>query len=109
MDIRLDDELFEKISAGTKTVEVFLNDDQMKHFGVGDTLAIHRASNEDDYILTSAWSIKKCRSIAEVYQKFSEKAVGLSSKELARLYPAEKVKRHGFLAIKIKLLKPNYE
>lgn len=109
MDIRLDDELFEKISAGTKTVEVFLNNEQMKHFSVGDTLAIHRASDDEDYILTSAWSIKKCRSIAEVYQKYSEKSVGMPPSKLAELYAIDAIKRHGLLAIKIKLLKPNYE
>jgi ASC-1-like (ASCH) protein len=108
VDIRLNDKLFEKISTGSKTVEVFLNDEQMKHFGVGDTLAIHRESNDDDYILTSVWSIKKCRTIDEVYQKFPAAAIGLTSTELAQSYSTEAIKRHGLLAIKIRLLKSNF-
>lgn len=109
MDIRLSDELFEKILAGSKTVEVFLNDEQMKHFGVGDTLAIHRKSKDDDYVLTSVWSIKKCRTVDEIYQKFSATAIGLTPTELSRLYPPATVKQHGLLAIKIKRLKPNFD
>ncbi|KRL96861.1 hypothetical protein [Liquorilactobacillus satsumensis] len=109
MDIKLDDVLFEKISSGSKTVEVFLNDGQMKHFGVGDTIAIHRGSNDEDMVLVSAWSIKKCRNLAELYQKYSPAAVGMEQAELAQLYSAEDIKKHGLLAIKIKLLKPNFE
>ncbi|WP_240143881.1 ASCH domain-containing protein [Liquorilactobacillus mali] len=92
MDISLGDELFDKISNGTKTVEVFLNDEQMKHFGVGDTLAIHRKSDNEDVILTSAWSIKKCRTMTELYQRYAPEAVGMAPNELSGIYDSDTVK-----------------
>lgn len=109
MDIRLCDELFEKISNGTKTVEIFPNDEQMKHFGVGDTLAIHRESDDEDVILTSAWSIKKCRTVTELYQRYTPEAIGMTAVEFSQIYDADTVKKQGLLAVKMKVLKPNYE
>ncbi|MDC7952233.1 ASCH domain-containing protein [Liquorilactobacillus mali] len=109
MDISLGDELFDKISNGTKTVEVFLNDEQMKHFGVGDTLAIHRKSDNEDVILTSAWSIKKCRTMTELYQRYTPEAVGMAPNELSGIYDSDTVKKQGLLAVKMKVLRPNYE
>ncbi|KRN06234.1 hypothetical protein FD15_GL001431 [Liquorilactobacillus sucicola DSM 21376 = JCM 15457] len=101
--------LFEKISSGTKTVEIFLNEEEMKHFSVGDTLAIHRKSNEEDMILASAWSIKKFKKLADVYKVYSETAIGLSLESLDKIYPQNDVKKHGVLAVKMRVLKPNYD
>ncbi|KRL04583.1 hypothetical protein FD46_GL001715 [Liquorilactobacillus oeni DSM 19972] len=81
----------------------------MKHFGVGDTIAIHRRSDNEDTVLVSAWSIKKCRTLSELYQKYSPAAVGMEQAELAQMYSEEDIKKNGLLAIKIKLLKPNFE
>ncbi|WP_311407621.1 ASCH domain-containing protein [Liquorilactobacillus uvarum] len=109
MDILLDDLLFEKISNGTKTVEIFLNDEEMKHFSVGDTLAVHRKSDKEDMILASAWSIKKFKKLAEIYKLYSEETVGLSLDELTQVYPQNVVKKHGVLAVKMRVLKANYD
>ncbi|KRL01514.1 hypothetical protein FC81_GL001197 [Liquorilactobacillus capillatus DSM 19910] len=105
----MDDVLFEKISNGTKTVEIFLNEEEMKHFSVGDTLAIHRKSDEEDMILVSAWSIKKFKKLADIYKVYSETAIGLSLAELQKVYPATVAQKHGVLAVKMRVLKTNYD
>lgn len=110
-EMRLNNEPFNKIKEGTKTVELRLLDEKRKTLRVGDKIIFtNRANNEKiDVVITNLF---KADSFAPIYEKYSKVAMGYNEEDAAKpddmeeYYSKEEIKKYGCIAIEIeKVLK----
>lgn len=110
-EMRLNNEPFNKIKEGTKTVELRLLDEKRKALRVGDKIIFtNRANNEKiDVVITNLF---KADSFAPIYEKYSKVAMGYNEEDEAKpedmeeYYSKEEIKKYGCIAIEIeKVLK----
>ena len=109
--MNLDDEPFQKIASGQKTIELRLNDERRQNLKVGDYLAF--SNNESGAkIVAEIKQLHKFANFDELYGTLDLSKCGYSSNQLAnaspkdmlKYYPAEKQARYGALGIEIQLL-----
>ena len=110
-EMRLNNEPFNKIKEGTKTVELRLLDEKRKALRVGDKIIFtNRANNEKiDVVITNLF---KADSFEPIYEKYSKVAMGYNEEDDAKpedmeeYYSKEEIKKYGCIAIEIeKVLK----
>lgn len=110
-EMRLNNEPFNKIKGGTKTVELRLLDEKRKALRVGDKIIFtNRANNEKiDVVITNLF---KADSFEPIYEKYSKVAMGYNEEDDAKpedmeeYYSKEEIKKYGCIAIEIeKVLK----
>lgn len=110
-EMRLNNEPFNKIKEGTKTVELRLLDEKRKTLRVGDKIIFtNRTNNEKiDVVVTNLF---KADSFAPIYEKYSKVAMGCNEEDEAKpedmeeYYSKEEIKKYGCIAIEIeKVLK----
>lgn len=110
-EMRLNNEPFNKIKEGTKTVELRLLDEKRKALRVGDKIIFtNRANNEKiDVVITNLF---KADSFEPIYEKYSKVAMGYNeeddakSEDMEEYYSKEEIKKYGCIAIEIeKVLK----
>lgn len=110
-EMRLNNEPFNKIKEGTKTVELRLLDVKRKALRAGDKIIFtNRANNEKiDVVITNLF---KADSFAPIYEKYSKVAMGYNEEDDAKpedmeeYYSKEEIKKYGCIAIEIeKVLK----
>lgn len=110
-EMRLNNEPFNKIKEGTKTVELRLLDEKRKALRVGDKIIFtNRANNEKiDVVVTNLF---KADSFEPIYEKYSKVAMGYNEEDDAKpedmeeYYSKEEIKKYGCIAIEIeKVLK----
>ena len=110
-EMRLNNEPFNKIKEGTKTVELRLLDEKRKALRVGDKIIFtNRANNEKIDVLVT--NLFKADSFEPIYEKYSKVAVGYNEEDEAKpedmeeYYSKEEIKKYGCIAIEIeKVLK----
>lgn len=110
-EMRLNNEPFNKIKEGTKTVELRLLDEKRKALRVGDKIIFtNRANNEKIDVLVT--NLFKADSFEPIYEKYSKVAMGYNEEEDAKsedmeeYYSKEEIKKYGCIAIEIeKVLK----
>ena len=110
-EMRLNNEPFNKIKEGTKTVELRLLDEKRKALRVGDKIIFtNRANNEKIDVLVT--NLFKADSFEPIYEKYSKVAMGYNEEDEARpedmeeYYSKEEIKKYGCIAIEIeKVLK----
>lgn len=110
-EMRLNNEPFNKIKEGTKTVELRLLDEKRKALRVGDKIIFtNRANNEKIDVLVT--NLFKADSFAPIYEKYSKVAMGYNEEDDAKpedmeeYYSKEEIKKYGCIAIEIeKVLK----
>lgn len=110
-EMRLNNEPFNKIKEGTKTVELRLLDEKRKTLRVGDKIIFtNRANNEKIDVLVT--NLFKADSFEPIYEKYSKVAMGYNEEEDAKsedmeeYYSKEEIKKYGCIAIEIeKVLK----
>lgn len=110
-EMRLNNEPFNKVKEGTKTVELRLLDEKRKALRVGDRIIFtNRANNEKiDVIITNLF---KADSFAPIYEKYSKVSMGYNEEDddkpedMEEYYSKEEIKKYGCIAIEIeKVLK----
>lgn len=110
-EMRLNNEPFNKIKEGTKTVELRLLDEKRKTLRVGDKIIFtNRTNNEKiDVVITNLF---KADSFEPIYEKYSKVAMGYNeedeakSEDMEEYYSKEEIKKYGCIAIEIeKVLK----
>lgn len=110
-EMRLNNEPFNKIKEGTKTVELRLLDEKRKTLRVGDKIIFtNRTNNEKiDVVVTNLF---KADSFAPIYEKYSKVAIGYNEEDdtkpedMEKYYSKEEIKKYGCIAIEIeKVLK----
>lgn len=110
-EMRLNNEPFNKIKEGTKTVELRLLDEKRKTLRVGDkTIFTNRTNNEKIDVLVT--NLFKADSFEPIYEKYSKVAMGYNEEDEAKpedmeeYYSKEEIKKYGCIAIEIeKVLK----
>ena len=110
-EMRLNNEPFNKIKEGTKTVELRLLDEKRKALRVGDKIIFtNRANNEKIDVLVT--NLFKADSFEPIYEKYSKVAMGDNEEDEAKpedmeeYYSKEEIKKYGCIAIEIeKVLK----
>ena len=110
-EMRLNNEPFNKIKEGTKTVELRLLDEKRKALRVGDKIIFtNRANNEKIDVLVT--NLFKADSFEPIYEKYSKVAMGYNEEndakpeDMEEYYSKEEIKKYGCIAIEIeKVLK----
>lgn len=110
-EMRLNNEPFNKIKEGTKTVELRLLDEKRKTLRVGDKIIFtNRTNNEKIDVLVT--NLFKADSFEPIYEKYSKVAMGYNKEDNAKpedmeeYYSKEEIKKYGCIAIEIeKVLK----
>ena len=110
-EMRLNNEPFNKIKEGTKTVELRLLDEKRKALRVGYKIIFtNRANNEKIDVLVT--NLFKADSFEPIYEKYSKVAMGYNEEDEAKpedmeeYYSKEEIKKYGCIAIEIeKVLK----
>lgn len=110
-EMRLNNEPFNKIKEGTKTVELRLLDEKRKTLRVEDKIIFtNRANNEKIDVLVT--NLFKADSFEPIYEKYSKVAMGYNKEDNAKpedmeeYYSKEEIKKYGCIAIEIeKVLK----
>lgn len=108
-EMKLNNEPFECIENGTKTIELRLNDEKRKLLTVGDYIEFtNRVTNEK--LLVEVIDLFKYNSFEELYKHFNKIEMGYSineeanPKDMENYYSKEEQEKYGVLGIKIKKL-----
>ena len=108
-EMKLNNEPFECIKNGTKTIELRLNDEKRKLLTVGDYIEFtNRVTNEK--LLVEVIDLFKYNSFEELYKHFNKIEMGYSineeanPKDMENYYSKEEQEKYGVLGIKIKKL-----
>lgn len=108
-EMKLNNEPFECIKNGTKTIELRLNDKKRKLLTVGDYIEFtNRVTNEK--LLVEVIDLFKYNSFEELYKHFNKIEMGYSineeanPKDMENYYSKEEQEKYGVLGIKIKKL-----
>lgn len=106
-EMKLNNEPFECIKNGTKTIELRLNDEKRKLLTVGDYIEFtNRVTNEK--LLVEVIDLFKYNSFEELYKHFNKIEMGYSineeanPKDMENYYSKEEQEKYGVLGIKIK-------
>ena len=108
-EMKLNNEPFECIKNGTKTIELRLNDEKRKLLTVGDYIEFtNRVTNEK--LLVEVIDLFKYNSFEELYKHFNKIEMGYfineeaNPKDMENYYSKEEQEKYGVLGIKIKKL-----
>lgn len=108
-EMKLNNEPFECIKNGTKTIELRLNDEKRKLLTVGDYIEFtNKVTNEK--LLVEVIDLFKYNSFEELYKHFNKIEIGYSineeanPKDMENYYSKEEQEKYGVLGIKIKKL-----
>ena len=108
-EMKLNNEPFECIKNGTKTIELRLNDEKRKLLTVGDYIEFtNRVTNEK--LLVEVIDLFKYNSFEELYKHFNKIEMGYSineeanPKDMENYYSKEEQEKYGVLGIKTKKL-----
>lgn len=108
-EMKLNNEPFECIKNGTKTIELRLNDEKRKLLTIGDYIEFtNRVTNEK--LLVEVIDLFKYNSFEELYKHFNKIEMGYSineeanPKDMENYYSKEEQEKYGVLGIKIKKL-----
>ena len=108
-EMKLNNEPFECIKNGTKTIELRLNDEKRKLLTVGDYIEFtNRITTEK--LLVEVIDLFKYNSFEELYKHFNKIEMGYSineeanPKDMENYYSKEEQEKYGVLGIKIKKL-----
>ena len=104
--MKLNDDPFERIKNGTKTIEFRLYDEKRRKVKIGDKIEFSKLPDLQEKILVDVLDLYTVPSFEELFEKLYE------DKELAKqkanamyeIYSPENEKKYGVVGIKIKLV-----
>ncbi len=106
-EMKLNNEPFESIKKGTKTIELRLNDEKRQLLKVNDLIEFTNISTNEKMIV-KVECLYHYQSFEELYKHFDKISMGYSENDVAnsndmeKYYSKEEQKRYGVLGIKIK-------
>lgn len=101
---------YAKIEAGTKTIELRLNDEKRQKISVGDEIVFTNTEFEDKKLRTRVLALHHFPSFAELYKNLPLQKCGYAEGEVAdpddmlSYYPRERELLYGALGIELKLI-----
>lgn len=107
---RLNEEPFESIKSGAKTIEMRLNDEKRQLLCCGDQIIFVKRDDEKMQIATRVIGLHKFKNFEELYGHFDKKVLGYKENETAKpsdmskYYDKDEIDKFGVLGIEIKLI-----
>ncbi len=108
-NMRLDETYFQKIKAGTKTIEMRLYDEKRQKVQVGDVIEFTCIAN-GEVIHTKVLALHVYPSFEDLYNKFDKVTLGYNEWEIAlytdmeQYYSPTEIEKYGVVGIEIKLI-----
>ena len=108
-NMKLNNEPFNLIKNGTKTVELRLNDEKRKLLNIGDKIEFTNITNGEK-LSVDIINLHKYPSFEELYKHFDKISLGYAEDEIAdpkdmeQYYPQDKQEKYGVLGIEIEVL-----
>lgn len=105
--MKLNNEPFNLIKNGTKTVELRLNDEKRKLFNIGDEIEFTNITNGEK-LFVDIINLHKYPSFKELYKHFNKIEMGYTadepaeSKDMEAYYSKEDQDKYGTLGIEIR-------
>ena len=107
--MKLNQEPFEAIKNGTKTVEFRLYDEKRKKVQVGDEIEFSKLPELQEKLLVKVIDLYKEESFAKLFKKVfvgeDEEKIIEKAKSMNRFYAPEQEKEYGVVGIKIEVIK----
>lgn len=107
-NMNLNNEPFELIKSGSKTIELRLNDEKRRLLNVGDEILFNNRSNNEK-LLTTIVDLHRYDSFKSLYKDFDKVSLGYKEDEISDLrdmneyYSKEDEERYGVVGIELKL------
>lgn len=107
--MKLNEQPFNSIRKGTKTIEMRLNDEKRKLLKVGDVIIFTNLKTKEE-LNVKVLALHVCKSFKDLYLKFDKTKLGYEITEEAnyedmhKYYSEEDIKNFGVLGIEIKLI-----
>lgn len=109
--MKLNDEPFQKIKSGSKTIELRLYDEKRRRLNIGDYISFSRVCNTNDKIAVKIKGLYQSDSFCELFEDISIEKCGNSNDvtiddviaRLRKYYSKEDELRYGVLGIKVEL------
>lgn len=109
--MKLKEEFFDQVKAGTKIYEVRLYDEKRQKICIGDTIIFKKMPNLIDGVVTKVVDVKRFESFEQMAQTLSLSSVGFDKKNSAQvsrfyrsIYGREDEKKYGVVAFKLELV-----
>lgn len=110
--MKLNDDPFQKIKTGEKTIELRLYDEKRRRLDYGDYIIFSRVSNPDDILSVKIKALYRSGSFRELFEGIPIEKCGNSSEmsvddfiaSLRKYYAEEDEFRYGVLGIKVELI-----
>lgn len=107
--MKLNQEPFEKIKNGTKTVEFRLYDEKRRTVQIGDEIEFSKLPELQEKLLVKVIDLYKEESFAKLFKKVfageDENEIKKRAESMNRFYTSEKEKEYGVVGLKIKVIK----
>ena len=110
----LNEEPFEKMLRGVKTIEVRCNDEKRQKIKVNDMILFQLVNHKDKYIIARVKALYPVPTFHELYSAFDFSEFGCTGytmeqmlKETAEIYSAEKELKYGALGIRVEKIGGN--
>ena len=107
--MKLQEDPFERIKNGTKTVEFRLYDEKRQNIQIGDEIEFSKLPELQEKLLVKEIDLYKEESFEKIYKKVfvgedKEKIIE-KAKSMNRFYTPEQEKEYGVVGIKIEIIK----
>lgn len=109
-NMNLNNEPFELIKSGSKTIELRLNDEKRRLLNVGDEILFNNRSNNEE-LLVDIIKLHKYDSFESLYKDFDKVSLGYREDEISspsdmnEYYSKEDEMKYGVVGIELKLKK----
>ena len=104
--MKLNQEPFEKIKNGTKTIEFRLYDEKRQKVKIGDKIEFSKLPDLKEKLLVDVIDLYKEKTFKNLFQKIytNEDEINSKTKSIYEIYSPEKEEKYGVLGIKIKVI-----
>ena len=104
--MKLNQEPFEKIKNGTKTIEFRLYDEKRQKVKIGDKIEFSKLPDLKEKLLVDVIGLYKEKTFKNLFQKIytNEDEINSKTKSIYEIYSPEKEEKYGVLGIKIKVI-----
>ncbi|MBP3503148.1 MAG: ASCH domain-containing protein [Clostridia bacterium] len=102
--MKLNEDPFERMKNGTKTVEFRLFDEKRKKIKVGDQIEFSKLPDLQDKLLVDVVELYKENTFENLFRKLynDEEEIKRKTKAMYEIYSPEKEQQYGIVGIKIK-------
>ena len=105
--MKLNEDPFERIKNGTKTIEFRLYDEKRKQIKIGDKIEFSKLPELQETILVDVLDLYKEETFENLFKKLytDEEEIKRKTNSMYQYYSPEKEKEYGVIGIKISLIR----